>query len=308
MNNMDIWQLSIFCRVVELKSFSKAAKAVCLSQPTVSSHIKDLEDHFSCRLIDRLSKEALPTKAGRLLYDHACRMIALKEQIETALSEFQGKVKGHLAIGGSTIPGVYILPGLMGTFKARYPDITITIQIADTESIIHDIVSGNLDFGVVGARTGNKSIHQDILIEDEMRLIVPSDHKWAGRARISLKKVFKEPFIIRERGSGTLASFQLSLSQIGSGIDQLNISAELGSTEAVRQGIKNGLGLSVLSSLAVADDIKNGTLCALPIADLDLKQTFYITRHKHRSLSPLCETFLDFMQQQISGNRYCQPL
>ncbi|MDD2389661.1 MAG: selenium metabolism-associated LysR family transcriptional regulator [Desulfobacterales bacterium] len=297
---MDIWQLSIFCKVVELKSFSNAAKAVCLSQPTVSSHIKDLEEHFSCRLIDRLSKEAVPTQAGKLLYGYACRIIALKKQTETALSEFHGTIKGHLTIGGSTIPGVYVLPRLMGAFKTSYPDVTLSIQIADTESIIHEILAGNLDFGIVGARTGNKSIHQELLIEDEMQLIVPSDHKWAGKKSIALKHIFKEPFIVRERGSGTLASLQFSLSHIGYGIDHFNISAELGSTEAIRQGIKNHLGLSILSSLAVAEDLQTGSLNAVSISDLNLKQFFYITRHKHRSLPPLCETFIDFICHQIN--------
>jgi len=101
---MDLWRLHIFCKVVELRSFSKAANTVYLSQPTVSSHIKDLEDHFECKLIDRLGREVAPTKAGQLLYGYAVKMIALKEDIEKALAEFQGKIKGHLTIGGSTIP------------------------------------------------------------------------------------------------------------------------------------------------------------------------------------------------------------
>jgi len=296
---MDLWQLSIFCKVVELKSFSKAAKAVCLSQPTVSSHIKDLEDHFSCRLIDRLSKKAVPTPAGKLLYTYACRMMALKDRTEAALSEFQGEIKGHLVIGGSTIPGVYILPVVMGKFKAKYPHVTLATHIGDTEQIIHDIVVGNLDFGIVGARTGNKSICQDVLIEDEMQLAVPFGHKWANKQSITLQETFDEPFIIRERGSGTLTSLQHSLSQAGYGMDQFNIGAELGSTEAVRQGIKNGLGISILSSLAVSEDVRNGSLKTLSITDLNLKQVFYITRHKQRSLSPICEAFIDCLHQHF---------
>ena len=110
---MDLWRLQIFCRVVELKSFSKAAKAVYLSQPTVSSHIKDLENHFECKLVDRLGREVIPTKAGRLLYDYATKIIALKQEAENALAEFQGKIKGRLTIGGSTIPAGYILPPLL---------------------------------------------------------------------------------------------------------------------------------------------------------------------------------------------------
>ena len=107
---MDLWQLHIFCKVVDLKSFSRAGRAVHLSQPTVSSHIKDLEAHFDCRLIDRLAKEAVPTKAGLLLYRYAKRMIALREETESAMAEFKGQVKGSLNLGGSTIPGAFVLP------------------------------------------------------------------------------------------------------------------------------------------------------------------------------------------------------
>jgi DNA-binding transcriptional LysR family regulator len=136
---MDLWQLKIFCKVVELRSFSKAGSAVHLSQPTVSSHVKDLEAHFGCRLIDRLSKEALATQAGRLLYDHARRMLALKDETETALADFQGKIRGKLTVGGSTIPGGFILPQIIGRFCRSYPEVQVALINGDTETIIQDV-------------------------------------------------------------------------------------------------------------------------------------------------------------------------
>ena len=141
---MDLWQLKIFCKVVELKSFSNAGKVVHLSQPTVSSHIKDLEDHFGCRLIDRLSKEAVATKAGDLLYRYAREILALCDEAETAVAEFNGKIKGKLLLGGSTIPGGYLLPRIIGKFKRKFPDVTIALTIADTEKIIDEVLSGYL--------------------------------------------------------------------------------------------------------------------------------------------------------------------
>ena len=116
---MDLWQLHIFCKVVENSSFSKAGDLVHLSQPTVSSHIKDLEDHIGCRLIDRLPKKAVPTKAGQLLYTYARRLLALRNETEEALAAFQGTVKGRLILGGSTIPGAYILPRAVGLFTPK---------------------------------------------------------------------------------------------------------------------------------------------------------------------------------------------
>ena len=294
---MDLWQLNIFCKVVELKGFSKAAKAVHLSQPTISSHIKDLENHFECQLIDRLDKKAVPTKAGELLYNYACKLISLRDETETAMAEFQGKIKGRLFIGGSTIPGGYILPRLIGAFTKDYPEVTISLSIGDTDQIIQDILSGVLELGIVGAKTSDKKILQEKLIEDEMRLIVSADHKWSRKKSMNLTMMFQEPFIIRERGSGTLKSIQLSLLDKGYSSEDLNIIAEMGSTEAVIQGIKSKVGISILSTIAVAEELQAGTLKALTIKELNLKRSFYITRHRHRSASPLSKAFMEFLKK-----------
>lgn len=297
---MDLWQLKIFCRVVELRSFSKAGKAVHLSQPTVSSHIKDLEDHFGCRLIDRLSKEAVATKAGELLYGYARKILAFGEEIEAAIAEFNGKIKGRLLIGGSTIPGGYLLPKMIAAFYAKYPEVTISLIVEDTEKIIDGVMSGNLELGIVGAESGKKKILQEKLIEDKLCLIVPANHPWSRKKAISVESLLKEQFIVREKGSGTLVSIQQSLARAGYNIENLKIAAELGSTEAVRQGIKNKLGVSILSTLAVSEDLKIGNLIAVDIKDLQLTRSFYLTRHKNRSLSPLSRIFMEFLKKELT--------
>jgi DNA-binding transcriptional LysR family regulator len=296
---MDLWQLNIFCKIVELKGFSKAANAVHLSQPTVSSHIKDLENHFECRLIDRLGKKAVPTKAGELLYRYAHKLISLRDEAESAMAEFHGNVKGRLVIGGSTIPGEYILPKHIGAFTADYPRVSISLEIGDTDKIIQNVLSGFLELGIVGAETSDKSIYQEKLIEDEMKLIVTSDHKWAGKKSISPDLLFREPFILRESGSGTLKSIKLSFIKKGISVEDLSIIAEMGSTEAVIQGIKSKVGVSILSTIAVAEELKAGTLKALTVSKLNLKRRFYLITHKHRSPSPLCKAFIAFLKKEF---------
>jgi DNA-binding transcriptional LysR family regulator len=296
---MDLWQLNIFCKVIELKSFSRAGKAVHLSQPTISSHIKDLEGHFDCRLIDRLSKEAVPTKAGELLYGYAKRMLALRDETETALAGYNGKIRGRLVIGGSTIPGTYLMPQLIGDFKRKYPDVIVSLVIGDTGNIIESILNGSLELGIVGAKAETQKIIQKKLIEDEMRLIVPADHRWAGEKRVSLKRLISEPFILREHGSGTLKSLHQSLVDRGHSIEDLKVIAELGSTQAICQGIKTGAGVSIISTLAVAEDLQAGKLNALEVDGLDLKRNFYLTRHRYRSPSPLNQAFVKFLKQKL---------
>jgi DNA-binding transcriptional LysR family regulator len=296
---MDLWQLNIFCRVVEQRSFSKAAEAVHLSQPTVSSHIKDLEAHFGCPLIDRLSKEATPTHACRLLYGYALRLLALREETETAMAQHQGKTLGRLVIGGSTIPGGYLLPRVIGRFKKRFPQVMLTLAIADTERIIAGVLEGAVELGLVGAESREKNIQQEILMTDEMRLVVPVRHPWAAKKKIALASLLAEPYIARERGSGTLQSLQESLMRLGHAAEELNIVAEMGSTEAIRQGIKEGAGVSILSTLAISEDLASGRLKALTVEGLDLTRRFYITRHRQRSLSPLAAAFIDFLKENL---------
>ncbi|MBR9980734.1 MAG: LysR family transcriptional regulator, partial [Desulfatitalea sp.] len=266
---MDLWQLKIFCKVVELQSFSKAGEAVHLSQPTVSSHIKDLETHFGTQLIDRLARQAQPTKAGELLYAHACRLMALRDEAETAMAEFLGKIKGRLTIGGSTIPGAYILPRLIGDFAKDYPGVRVALRVADTAAILAAIADGQVELGLVGATADDGQFQQAPLLGDQLCLVVPKAHRWAARQTVTIQEMLAEPFIVREKGSGTLKVVAHILQNVGYRLEDLNIVAEMGSTEAVRQGIKGGVGISILSAMAIADDVQAGVLTRLALGEVD---------------------------------------
>lgn len=294
---MDLWQLNILCKVVEKRSFSKAGQAANLSQPTVSSHVKDLEEHFGCRLIDRLSKQAVPTKAGELVYAYAKKLLALVDETENAVAEFLGAAKGRLTLGGSTIPGVYILPKIVGGFAGWFPEVTVSIKIGDTRKIIADTLSGEVELGLVGAFPEDPAISSEKLLDDEMTLVVPANHKWKKKDRITIPTLLKEPFIIREPGSGTLKSFLIQLAKKGYTIDDVTVAAEMGSTAAVIAGIKSGVGVSILSSIAVAEDVAAGRLRTLSVAGLALKRSFYLIYHQKRSRSPLSRKFETHLKQ-----------
>lgn len=298
---MDLWQLQVFCKVVELKSFSKAGQAVRLSQPTVSSHIKDLESHFATQLIDRMSRRVLPTKAGELLYDYAHRLLVLRDKTETAMAEFTGKIRGHIHVGGSTIPAGYLLPQVIGSFSNAFPEVRISLVVGDTSEILSKTLAGKVELSVVGALSNDNVLDQVPLLSDEMVLAIPKDHKWKKRKKIKLEELVKEPFIIREAGSGTLKSIDHALRQKNLSIDELNIVAEMGSTEAVRQAIKSKAGISIISAIAISEQCRTGQLKALRIENLHLKRSFYLTTHKKRSLSPLGRAFIDYLNQNVPG-------
>lgn len=294
---MDFWQLTIFCKVVEFKSFSRAAEAIHLSQPTVSSHIKDLEEHCGFRLLDRLGKEVLPTKAGELLFTYARRLLALRDETESALSQFRGITKGSLTLGGSTIPGGYILPAVIGRFIKSHPEVQITLIIRDTREIADSILNGDVELAVTGAPLSDPAIFQEPLFEDDMRLIVPAGHPWAKRKSIPADMLKSEPFVTREEGSGTLKSLDQSLTDAGFNPSDLKISARMGNTVSVCEAVKCGVGVSILSTLAVERDIQAGLLAAISIEGVNLKRSFYLTRHKKRTPSPLAEAFAAFLRK-----------
>lgn len=291
---MDLWQLHIFVSVVENKSFSKASSAIHLSQPTVSSHIKELEAYFQCRLLDRLGKTTEPTKAGNLLYQYSKDLLTLRDEAELALHDFLGRVKGDLFIGGSTIPSGYIIPRLIGPFSKQFPDISVELTAGDTLQIAREIKKGKIEIGIVGAKIDDPGIQQEKLVADEMKLIVPMHHKWAGKTSIDGSKLFKEAFIAREKGSGTWQSILKSMEEAGFNPGNLRTCVTMGNSVSVIQGILNDVGISILSTIAVQDDIDKGRLKALSVDGLNLNRYFYLTLSKKRTLSPICEKFIEY--------------
>jgi len=298
---MDIRALEVFCRIVELKSFSRAAEAVYLTQPTVSGHIKVLEEFVGVKLLDRLGREVLPTKAGELLYGYAKQILALRNQAIQALEEYKGSLKGHLVIGGSTIPGEYVLPALLATFKARYPEISITLKIADSREIVRGVLEGTYELGAVGAKFDDGQLIYLKLLEDELVLALPPGHAWASKPVVALEELVEQPMILREVGSGSRKVFEDALHAARLDASALTVVAELGSTEAIRQAVKSGAGASVISLRAIQDDLDRGTIRTVPLEGIKLTRDFYLVYHKNRSRSPLCEAFASFLLESVSS-------
>jgi len=296
---MDIRRLEVFCKVVELKSFTKAAESLLLAQPTVSEHMRTLEDMLGEKLVDRLGREVLPTPAGKIFYQYARNIIRLREEAIQSLERFKGNLSGHLVLGASTIPGNYVLPKFIGEFKSRYPAIRITLRIGDSASVMDEVLEGNLEAGIVGSRSSDRRLLSEELFSDELVLAVPHDHPWAARSSIDLDDLAAEPFILRERGSGTRTAMTRFLEENGFDVSRLSVVAEMGSTEAVRQGIMARIGISILSLQALAEDIKLELLVPVQIGSLRFCRPLYLIQRKSRERSPLCSAFLDYLREQV---------
>lgn len=295
MSLLDIHQLEIFAKVTELRSFSKAAREMYLTQPTISQHIHALENYLGTKLLDRLGKEVLPTKAGEILYRYAKQMTTVRTEAQQALDHFLGKKSGHLTLGASTIPGEYILPSLLGQFKKNYPEISITLRIGDTEEITDALIARKIELGVVGAKVANPRLQYTPFVEDELIAVVPKGHRWWHRRSIAIEELTREPFIMREAGSGTRISMEKRLLSAGVTLESLKIIAEVGSTTAVKQAIKAKLGVSIISARAVEEEIKGKHFKKVPLKKVRFIRTFFIIRDKKQTISPLCNALIHFL-------------
>jgi DNA-binding transcriptional LysR family regulator len=295
---VDLRQLEIFVKVAELGSFSKAAEALFLTQPTVSEHIRALEDEFGLRLLDRLGRGATATRSGQLLLSYATRILALSREARQAMDGFQGRMSGDLAIGASTIPGEYVLPPVIGRFKDKYPDVSISLLIGDSQAVVDWVADGRAELGVVGARLSRRGVEFKELMPDEEVVILPAAHPWHGRRHVTVEELRGEPLLLRERGSGTRAALEAVLGDVGLDLGSFRIVGEMGSTQAIKQAVKAGVGISVVSKRAVEEECKSGLIWCLRVKEFKVTRSFYLATHKERSRSPLAEAFRLFLEAE----------
>lgn len=295
---MDLHQIEIFCSLVKFRSFSKAAETLFLTQPTVSSHIKNLEEDLGVQLIDRIGKRIVPTEAGEVLYRHGQKLLSLRDHARQEIEAITGTLGGILKIGGSTIPGAYILPSFVGAFKKKHPIASIQLMIDDSAKVTEAVLNGELQIGVVGARTADSQLETHAFLKDELVVAVPPDHAWARKKTIPVEALTHEPFLLREKGSGTRRIMEERLTKSGFSPAQLKAVAVMGSSDAVRQSVKAGLGVSILSIRALKDDLEAGRLAAVRVKGVPMERNFSIILLKGKSRSPLCKAFLDFLLKE----------
>ncbi len=291
---MDVLKLKSFCKVFELRSFSKAASILYLSQPTISSHIISLEKEVGVRLFDRIKKFIVPTPAGVRLYPYAKEIITLVEKAEKEMELFQGKVLGRLLIGGSTIPGHYILPYILKVFKQRYPDVDLFLDVDDSYKILEKLSNAEVDIGVVGVKTDVfLDLEYEPVVKDKLILIA----KGCKKKKIKIEELKDFRWVIREEGSGTRSFMERCFLDFGIGIKDLKIAAVVNGTEAVIKCVQQGLGVSIISCLAVKDHVKNGIVDIIEVEGLNMERFFYMVKHKHRKLFPAARCFLQVLKE-----------
>jgi len=299
----DFRQLEAFCQVVDQGSFSKAAETLFLAQATVSERVANLEKSLDLKLLDRMGRKIRLTRAGELFHGQALRLLEMKRLAGMEMQFFSGLKKGRLKIGGSTIPGEYLLPGLISRFQEHHPEVSFDLSIADSKEIERLVLDGRLEMGVIGYQDVQPHLRRHELWRDELVILVSSRHPWAGRAQISLEELRTQPLIIRERGSGTLKIMEEYLGLTGGhNKEDVKIAAQMGSSTAVKEGVRAGLGVAVLSSRALEMEVRLGMLAALRIKGVTMHRHFWMIQDERRTASPVCQAFVDYARDRIQRN------
>jgi DNA-binding transcriptional LysR family regulator len=294
-------QLESFLAVARAGSFRRAAERVALSQPALSQHIREVERELGAPVFDRLGRSIGLTPAGRVLEEHAGRIFAMLRGVREAIAELSGLERGALVLGGSTTPGIYLLPGLLGRFKARHPRIDVALRIGNTREIEERVGAVEVDLGIVGGHLGRvKQTCIEASLVDHVVLIVPPAHPWARLRSIAPARLREETLLVREEGSATRRVTETALDRRGIAP---GARLELGHTEAIKRGVAAGLGVAFVSEHAVRDEVEARRLRTLAVRGLRIERHFHVIRHAARSLTPAARAFLDFLSSDRAPHR-----
>jgi len=288
---MELRHLEAFVKIAELKSFSKAAEELFLTQPTVSKQIIDLENYFKIKLFDRTKRSVSLTRAGDLLLRYAKAFISLKKEMVEAIDAFKGLKAGNILVGASSIPGIYIIPQALNIFKQKYDGIKVKLIVSDSKEIIGKMEHGEIDIGFVGAKDVSKNLNYKKLFDDTIVIAAPKSFPGS----VAIKDLKDYPIIIREAGSGTRDCFDSALRRLHIDItDSLKVVAELTDTEAIKEAVKHGLGMTYISSMAIEGEVKKGTVKIMHIVGLkELKRSFFIITKKGKTILPHVKALMD---------------
>lgn len=287
---LSIRQLEVFVALVDQGSFTRAARHMGLSQSTVSGHIADLEKRLGVRLVGRERSGVTPTGAGEILLRPARDALRAERNARMAAAELTGLLRGTLALGGSTIPAVYLIPPLLKTFRVKHEGITVNLQTGDSTEVVEMVRAGDVDAAVTGFKPRARGLQVERVGGDELVLIAAPEHALVSNKAVDVADVLSQAIVLREEGSGTRLAMLEALGMKHNERD-LNVVCHVGSTEAVKAAVRAGLGISFVSNLAVEDELKAGTLSIVPVKGLSTRRDFWIVAREEDDISPAGRAF-----------------
>ncbi|MEJ8544327.1 LysR family transcriptional regulator [Brevibacillus borstelensis] len=287
-------QLLVFVTVAEKENFSRAAEQLHMTQPAVSQHIQALEREFGTRLLERSNKYVRLNKAGEIVYHHAKEILGLHTRMRDLVDDLMNTPSGNLIIGSSYTFGEYVLPHVVARLRDRYPKIKPTITIHNTKEIVDLIARRQLDAGIVEGEYRHEKLSIEPFADDEMQIIVSSDHRLAKKEKVTVRELEEETWIVREEGSGTREAAEKMFARLD--LSPVNL-MEFGSTQIIKESVEAGMGVSLLSSWAIRKELTLGTLCMVKLPETPITRKFSLVTQANLFRTKALDIFLDLLRK-----------
>ncbi len=291
-------RLQVFYTVARQLSFTRAAEQLCMTQPAVTFQIKQLEEHFDARLFERDRGGIVLTPAGRMVLEYAERILELNDELDQRVGDLRGAVSGPLLLGCSMTIAEFILPRILGEFKALHPQVQPHMTVANSEAIENRVADHTIDLGLIESPAHLPGLHTEVCCDDELVMICAPDYPLAKFKSVTPRQIAGQPYVSREAGSGTREFADQYLAAAGVTADDLNIVMELGSPEAIKGVVETGIGIAIMSRASVAKELRLGSLAALPLKPRLMRQLSLVYPQK-QFRSRLLLTFVDFATQRM---------
>lgn len=295
MMHVTLRQLRSFEAVARLKSFSRAAEELHVTQPTVSKQIRQLQEEVGLALLEQIGKKVFLTEAGEQLYAACADWLETWNRFEQTVADLKGVKQGRLRIAAVTTTK-YFMPRLLGPFCAQYPGIDVSLEVVNRDRLLERLARNQDDLYVMGVPPEGLDIECEPFLENPLVVLAPARHPLARRRRIPLAELANEAFILRERGSGTRLTVERLFQEHSL---TLRVRMELGSNEAIKQAVAGGLGLAILSLSTLGHDVGHKEIRILDVEGFPIRRYWYVVRPRGKQLSVVARTFLGFLRNNV---------
>ncbi|HEV2653828.1 MAG TPA: LysR family transcriptional regulator [Ktedonobacteraceae bacterium] len=294
MGNINLHQLATFQVVAKHSSYVRAAEELHFSQPAVSAQIHQLEESMGVKLFDKIGRRTRLTQAGEELYLYSQKIFSLIDETLETMESLRSPQYGRLSVGADTTVGTYVIPGLLGKFRQIYPDVEITLEVVNRGYLLDAMVNNRVDMVVMGKIPTEVPVFVAPFAPNELVLVAPPTHRLAGCQHVPFSELGREHFLLREVGSGTRAALEGAFQEAGI---PLQVSMQVGNNSAIKQGVAAGLGIALISRVALDMELETHRLVILDVEGFPITKQWRLVHLKDKNLSATARAFKSFMLQ-----------
>lgn len=294
MRTLNLHQLATFQAVAKHRSYVRAAEELHFSQPAVSAQIRHLEESLGVKLFDQIGRKTHLTQAGEELYLYSQKIFSVIDETMDVMEALRSPYYGRLSVGADTTVGSYVIPGLLGKFRQIYPQVEILLQVLNRASLLEAIFNNRVELAVMGSVPDDAPVEIEPFAFNPLVLVAAPTHRLAGLKNVPIEELGREHFLLREQGSGTRAALEKALEDAGL---PLQVSMQVGNNSAIKQGVAAGLGIALISRVAIDMELETNRLVILDVEGFPIIRQWRLVHVKDKYLSATARAFKSFLLQ-----------